>query len=160
LKIKELLINRWQNNKHIIIYPGFVTMHNDKQINACEYMSLNDMSSFNYYINSKEKTPNYFKFDSLSCGATQINFFVVGPEGELYKCWNDIGRNEMIIGNVNDNKIINSDILAQYLGGPTSLDDEECINCTLFFVCNGGCTWQRIQNKIHGKIIISVIIEK
>lgn len=75
--------------------------------------------------------------------ATILNYFVVGPEGELYKCWNDIGDKDSIVGNVLDDKITNYDLLSRYLGGPTMSDDPKCVNCKLYPICNGGCAWSR-----------------
>ena len=34
------------------------------------------------------------------CGAISLNSFVIGPDGALYKCWNDIGYSERSIGNL------------------------------------------------------------
>ena len=31
------------------------------------------------------------------------------------------------------------------------MDDSECRDCILFFVCDGGCPYKRIKNKIENK---------
>jgi len=153
LKLKQQLIKRWDNDNRINIYPGILTIHdsNDKR---CSYMTGDDVSKFYLNLNEKEKSSAYFNFDYASCGATHINSYVVGPEGELYKCWNDIGKKDMIIGYLDENKETMNEsniILSQYLGGPTLMDDPECRKCPLFFVCFGGCPWERIKNTMGGK---------
>ena len=39
---------------------------------------------------------------AVGCAATSVNTFVIGPSGELYKCWVDVGRKEKIIGSIYD----------------------------------------------------------
>lgn len=40
----------------------------------------------------------------FNCIAARRNGYVVGPEGELYKCWNDIGIAERIVGHIDPEK--------------------------------------------------------
>jgi len=152
LKLKVELNKRWNNNPNVNIYPGILTNNeNDNNSTTCNYMTGKDVSKFHLNLGIKEKTSPYFNFEYSSCGATCINSYVVGPEGELYKCWNDIGHNEMIIGYLNkDKNITNNKVLFQYLGGPTLMDEKKCKDCVLFFVCSGGCIWMRIKNKMEG----------
>ena len=84
------------------------------------------------------------------CGATIVNYFVIGPKGELYKCWNDIGDENFIVGNVVENKITNYELLSRYIGGPNMMDDPKCCECKLFPICDGGCAWNRHKNIFNG----------
>lgn len=50
------------------------------------------------------------------CGADCLNSFVVGPTGALYKCWNDIGHPNRVVGSLTDSSIkAYRDIMYQYL---------------------------------------------
>ena len=46
---------------------------------------------------------------------------------------------------------INKSLLLNYLSGSCMLDDENCKKCCLFFVCEGGCQWSRINNYMYNK---------
>lgn len=86
-----------------------------------------------------EKTQNFFNNTDLhieGCGATVPDSFVIGPLGELYKCWNHIGDKKKQVGHVKTgvkfnylmNKFINEDPLS-----------EKCYNCPVLPLCFGGC---------------------
>lgn len=68
----------------------------------------------------------------------------------MYKCWNDIGIEERVIGHLNNEEITNYNVLTRYLSGPTMFDDQECLECKLFPVCDGGCNWMRQKNVFEG----------
>lgn len=70
---------------------------------------------------------------------------VIGPEGELYKCWNDVGNKEKIYGFI-DGTIVNEALLLQYLLGADPFEDNKCVKCRLLPVCSGGCPYNRIVN--------------
>lgn len=71
------------------------------------------------------------------CGAISLNSFVIGPDGQVYKCWNDIGYNERSIGNLKEGIKLTSKFV-EWLSHPT-VKDSECEACGLFPVCFGGC---------------------
>ena len=71
------------------------------------------------------------------CGAISLNSFVIAPDGELYKCWNDIGYKERSIGNLEDGmKLTNK--FVKWLSC-TIEKSKECKECKFFPVCYGGC---------------------
>ena len=83
--------------------------------------------------------------------ANLINGFVIGPKGEMYKCWEDIGIREREIGSVVDNKFRNNTLFHQYMLHGTFTEDKKCLNCGLLPICSGGCSKDRIENKYAGK---------
>ncbi len=151
IQLNNKLNELFKNDKRVTIYPGIITGESNPCQNNCSIMNNNDVADFYLEIAEKLGDNVYFSFESTTCGSGQINTFVVGTEGELYKCWNDLGRNERIVGYIDERKYDVNPWLTRYMAGPTMFDDEKCKHCTLFFQCNGGCPWKRLENKYHNK---------
>ena len=94
-----------------------------------------------------EKGMAYTPYPSTrsGCVATTINGYVVGPEGELYKCWNHIGESEMVVGHIG--KDIRIDTLYISYLTESFETDENCKECKVLPVCMGGCVDIRINYK-------------
>ncbi|MCW8796570.1 MAG: SPASM domain-containing protein [Chlorobium sp.] len=78
------------------------------------------------------------------CVAHFNNMYVIGPSGELYKCWEDVGIPEMTIGNVNSKSpITKHHIQAQYTIATDQYAHEECKACSFLPICSEICpkTW-------------------
>jgi uncharacterized protein len=73
------------------------------------------------------------------CGAISLNSFVIDPLGNLYKCWNEIGRIEACVGNVVDGMEYNKK-LSDYLQFEPVID-EDCEACPVLPSCMGGCLY-------------------
>lgn len=90
----------------------------------------------------------YPKFDIGGCISDHINGFVIDPNGYLYKCWVDIGKQEKIVGTIDDNKYADNtqiNLLSRYMVGVDMFNDDKCKKCCLLPVCNGGCNHDRIN---------------
>ncbi|WP_304581839.1 radical SAM/SPASM domain-containing protein [uncultured Alistipes sp.] len=148
------LTKRWKNEL-LYISPAFVR-GNDENANGCSSQCgiLNRAEHVKFYFDLKEKYGMdivFFPRHTIGCcGATTLNYYVVGPSGELYKCWNDIGIQDRVIGYLFNDIIPNYNVLCQYISGPTMFDDEQCKNCSVFPICAGGCQWMRIKNVNEG----------
>jgi len=150
-KLQTELKQRWNNNSNITIYPGILRdRHNDIH-SGCSYFS--DIDSSNYMIEQgiKNKKLQYFRYTVGGCSATKFNAYLVGPEGELYKCWNDLGNKTQIVGYIDKDNFTNYTLLSRYLAGPSPTDDEKCIKCKIFPICEGGCIWVRHKNLYENK---------
>lgn len=90
------------------------------------------------------------KSDRYECAVRNKNAVVIGPQGEVYKCWNDVGDMSKVIGKIGG-KVENEVLLLRYLVGADPFEDPKCLNCFLLPVCGGGCPLSRIQNKYDGK---------
>lgn len=88
--------------------------------------------------------------DRYECAIRNRNAIIIGPEGEIYKCWNDVGDKKKIVANIKG-EIINETLLLRYLIGADPFEDSRCQKCILLPVCGGGCPLSRIQNKFEGK---------
>ena len=84
------------------------------------------------------------------CAVRNSASCVIGPEGELYKCWNDVGNPAKVYGNLKDG-VGNQKLLMDYLTAADPLENDECNECLLFPVCNGGCPYDRIQRLQQGR---------
>lgn len=136
-----------QYGKNISVYPGFVKgdEHPDR---SCFYDSA-DMGNFlarmaeTYGIQPLQLYPSH---PSVGCTLTRRNAYVVGPDGELYKCWDDVGIKELEIGRVDDLSQWNMGLVAEGMVAASYLDAAECRECFYFPVCNGGCHKVRMKN--------------
>ena len=72
------------------------------------------------------------------CGADHINSFVIDPKGTLYRCWHDLGIEELSVGSVIDDSPRNSNRLFQFMTNDITVL-EECSECKFLPICLGGC---------------------
>lgn len=76
---------------------------------------------------------------NIYCGAVMKNYYVVDPDGYLYKCWNDISNHEKAVGKLGEDQTelmkLNE---AKYLTwNPCNI--HKCKECTELPLCMGGC---------------------
>ncbi|MFW5720920.1 MAG: radical SAM protein [Bacteroidota bacterium] len=99
-----------------------------------------DLQQINFFPEKQE----------YGCTATYLNSLVVGPEGELYKCWADVGNQDKVIGSIL-NGVSNIDLVSEYMIGSSMYSDESCLKCFLLPVCNGVCNLVRFENKFRSE---------
>ena len=76
---------------------------------------------------------------------------MIGPDGEMYKCWDDVGLEEKVVGHIDRFNDWNMALIAEGMTGCSYLDDPECKECYYFPICNGGC--HRIRQKnLHAEV--------
>ncbi|MEG0249554.1 MAG: SPASM domain-containing protein [Peptostreptococcus sp.] len=95
--------------------------------------------------------PNYYNisdFNPFVCGAINDNSFIIDPYGDLYKCWDDIGKKDFNVGNISDGVSYNDTFL--YYANYNPFLSKDCIECNILPICMGGCPLER---KISGKNI-------
>lgn len=136
---------------NLYIYPAFVD--NDTECQSDNNLFDSKMKA-KYLLDLQQKYHidfNYFypNGNRAECAIRNANTIVVGPEGEIYKCWNDVGNAAKIIGYLNG-KITNETLLLRYLTGADPFDDAKCKECLLLPVCGGGCPYVRLKN-LHNK---------
>lgn len=141
----EFLSVRYNKYK-INIHPGYVTDEfSETKLKPC--MGKEDKISFMVKQYTEYKIPMSFypKTEFGECCARHLMSFVIGPKGEIYKCWNDIGIKEKTIGSVNNYSISNN-LCVKYLVDADPLSSDECKKCFYFPICNGGCPYNRINS--------------
>lgn len=75
---------------------------------------------------------------STPCTAVRATDVVVGSDGELWKCWDDIGDPSATIGSILDYHVIDEEAVEPWLAyDPFS--DPQCSTCVALPGCMGGC---------------------
>lgn len=139
------------NDKRVTMYPGFVSdllssecVSPEFNISEGGYKAQFILDIFDKYgIEIKSFLPKYRRH---SCVASKYFAFVIGPEGELYKCWRMVGNQKEAIGNVNEGSF---DMVkfSKYLIGADYTLDSKCLQCEFITLCGGGCPLVRMRNK-------------
>lgn len=140
-------------DSRVILYPGFVSdLLSDECVSAEDniseggYKAQFALDIFNRYgIEIKAFLP---KFRRHSCVASKYFAFVIGPEGEIYKCWRMVGNKEQTLGNVRSGLDLAK--FSRYLVGADYTRDPKCLNCEFITLCGGGCPLVRLRNKEEG----------
>lgn len=144
---KELK-DKWAGNNFTInmVYANEVD-------SSCQVACLSDKDklSFVYELYKEHDIKDIFissKPKVGGCLASCINSFVVGPEGEIYKCWVDVGKPHKVVGDIFSFK--NSGyILSEYTVGCDMFSDKKCMDCTFSPICEGGCAVRRYNSKYN-----------
>lgn len=134
----------------INVYPGIVKDWNLNIENSC-FFNKNDEINFilENYEKYQIKTLSFYPKIKIPCTAQRVYDYVIGPKGELYKCWSDVGKPDFIVGNICE-KSTNYDLLTKYLVSIEAFNDPVCKECFFLPICGGGCPNQRLKNKFMG----------
>lgn len=78
----------------------------------------------------------------FACGAQCKDSYVIGPEGYVYRCWEQVGMKEASVGTVEK---INDDceLSTRYF---MDIWPKECEECAYLPMCHGGCPKARFEN--------------
>jgi uncharacterized protein len=133
------------------VYLGFVQSTDDYSSEKCMSTELFSKRNFNFIKDNGINIINtYPRLITCFCGADSVNNYVVDPDGNMYKCWEDIGKQDKILFNFLDTSEM-SDIkgicksFEYVMYDPTS--DLECSTCKCLPICMGGCPNKRMLNK-------------
>jgi uncharacterized protein len=77
------------------------------------------------------------------CSVTYPNSFMVGPEGQLYKCNEHLGQPEEVVGNLKGGFNLNNILFKWINFSPTA--EAKCRNCKVLPMCMGWCP-ARVRN--------------
>ena len=136
--------------KDIYPYLGLVVPYNDiydenKCITDQQYASFNHEFMLKHNISLKSKYP---KQKRNHCVADLYKGWVIDDNGKMYKCWNDIGNQVKVVGdiNTNTNYLKNTYYLMKY-SEFDPMTNLECRECKMLPICMGGCP----NNRLNGK---------
>lgn len=154
-KLVQEIIKKSGNN--LYYYSAFTNdadsaMEREKTIN---YLNIEDF--YSYEIN--RKIQSFQAYNGTYCGAHTLTFIVIDELGNLYKCWEDLGRIENSFGRVEfwdiSNPLAtskNPQILIKYINTGGAIRDKECLDCIWLPTCQGGCPHRRL---FYDKVCIS-----
>jgi uncharacterized protein len=153
--IHRELIQRFAGKK-LRIYPGIVYdptfgLHNGGCMFDRDDVCRLQLDTYRRHGMDERR---FYPESQFGCGATRKNSFLIGPQGEIYKCHLDIGNPERVIGNIDNDEPWNLGLLAAYMIGSDVFEDPACRDCFFVPLCNGGCAHARlkassIQEHIH-----------
>ncbi len=106
--------------------------------------------NFERLLFAKKISTNYPVPVRTKCGADYLYSFVIDADGDIYKCWNDIGIKETRIGNISEiecfeqlAQIPNQNYTKYMTWSPFSF--EKCRACKILPICQGGCLYNGIE---------------
>lgn len=101
---------------------------------------------------------HYPKLNLIGCSSVSPYTFVIDPEGNMCKCWNEVGINEYMVGNIKEGILLNTENL-KWIN--YSIPDK-CYKCVYLPICSGGCPYERIRNISdecdHRKYLLDTVI--
>lgn len=132
-------------------YPTFIEKPNDAECHHDNCMVSVEQAGFILKLATEKGmqiTQTYpLSNKLLNCSAQKLDNFVISPNGELYKCWEDIGIPEYAVGKLNTISIDKNNTTYKYLLTTSGYENEECRNCLFLFSCSGGCPKKRLTNE-------------
>ncbi len=132
----------------IFVYPGRVIeteiCHNSEECYSSREFAVLEQEFFcsdaallyNYYPQPKH----------LVCFADSENSAVIDADGNIYKCFMEIGDKNRCIGNVRGNEKCREEVLYQYLLWDAT-EDKKCKKCKYLPICMGGCPKMRYKGR-------------
>lgn len=103
-------------------------------------------ADFESLLFAKNMQTGYPSPTRISCGADYLYSYVIDADGDMYKCWNEIGIKENSIGKLGDladlSQLIqnpNRNYTKYMIWSP--FDFEKCRECKILPICMGGCQY-------------------
>lgn len=158
-RVDEILeeLDKFGLKNKIYAYLGYVEPINDcysigKCLTTTEYSYIDSkfddkLQRFGFIEDNLHKYP---VLKSNFCSADKTNSLVIAPNGDIYKCWSDIGKNEYKVGNILNIEFPydkgNIEKLMGYMLYDATID-RKCKECEILPLCMGGCPRNRLDNK-------------
>jgi uncharacterized protein len=150
--IHKELLERYKG-ENLKVYPGYVKTfleHSyDRQCGLC-LSEWTELMVDGYKDEGIVPRGGFFPESGVQniCIATSHYGHVIGPKGEMYKCWEDVGKEHMVIGSVHeDTAVTNPELVARYTIGTDPYQDAQCLECNVFPICGGGCVNKRLRSQ-------------
>lgn len=99
---------------------------------------------FAYYKHNVLGETFRIPFKIGACPLRSISSLVIGPDGNIYKCLEQLGHKEKAIGNIVNGSYSLSK-MAHNVFCEDPFADSECTHCNILPICGGGCPIDRIK---------------
>ena len=155
-RLHKALMERYKGKK-LSVYPGHVNTFEGHEYGQACGLCNPEWSGFQidgYRNEGITPRGGFFPGSGAmnTCIATSHQGFVIGPKGELYKCWEEVGKESMVVGSLHQEPFLsNPGLLARYAIGTDPHGDSECMECKAFPICGGGCVNKRMRAKQFGE---------
>ena len=126
------------------VYPGIIKMVEGGFVSST---CLNRAEQQDFYLKLSQKGMNFFGYPKNKmggCTATTSMSMVVGAKGDIFKCWEDVGKDNLMVGSLMNKDYYNDTLLSDYLLKGSKFASEECRRCGYLPICSGGCPKERI----------------
>ncbi len=153
-----LLMYKWLNDRYksskLIVYPGWIHL---KDVNPLKAMCFNRNEATDLCLDLYKKygivAEKFFPDDiNMECLVRNPYSMLVSWQGEIYKCYEELGNEKLIVGHLKSERIWeNYELLAKYTVGIDHYQDPQCKKCSYLPICHGGCPKRRLENKYEGK---------
>ncbi len=157
LEIAELL-SKTVDMKRVQMYPARI--YGCETVEGITGLSDSEFSEFSRIFTEKFKEYEFdVEYARVSarlayCGSMRRDYAIIGPDGYLYRCEHQIGKESEIIGDLKYGFYRNEADM-KFLNIPYA---QECRNCNLLPYCFGGCPSDRICE--HAKFDCDAFREK
>lgn len=126
---------------NVSVYPAPIRSSNDCYFEETCFKT-HDFLAYEYEYYDALNTPEsamakYPRQQSNACCADCLNAYVISSNGDLYKCWSDIGIDTLCIGNINTGNFDLAQSIRYLKYDPTR--DPKCATCKFLPICIGGC---------------------
>lgn len=146
MTIYETIKGLFPDKKNIIVYPGIIKDCGIRKSNSPILMN-EDIVRINEQFTKRGYPLKFPHTVESGCCANCLSSYIIGPQGEIYKCWEDVGCDTCVIGNIYDKKYTNMPLLAKYMLYGSHILENECKECPLIPICSNDCAHNRINNK-------------
>ena len=160
LDLIDNLIERkiWPYKNKIFIYLAYVESDSNKVFSRNEFTVLQDHIRRNLadkYNDIKKTNKAKLKFHypmyggEPGCGyAISKNVWVVDYNGDVFRCWEAVGRKEHAIGTIKDlSEDFGQSIFEQIKLSNTVFEQWGCFDCKFFPICGSLCPWDYLDNE-------------
>lgn len=149
-KLYDFFTNKKDFRENVSIYFAQVKKISDScSINSHQCFSNKEFSDLELELQNRinnqiipKGNSNYPNSKLLPCAALQLHSFVIDPEGNLYKCWEEIGLADKSVGSIFDGFKLNNRAV-QWLNLKLPKD---CLICKIRPICQSGCAYGRMEN--------------
>lgn len=152
----------WPYKKNVSIYTAHVDYASKTDLSKDEYAILED--EIRYYlmkryneIKQTSKAKLNFLYPQLGggilCGyGVSKNSWVVNYNGDVYRCWESVGKKEHKVGTIKDLlKDSGQSIFEKIKIDNKSFDKWGCFECKYFPICSTTCPWDYLENSRNRK---------
>lgn len=135
------------DNKKIVPYPGLIREETTDKCSLCNksYSPKELVDLFKIFNQNGINTSLFPRRKYKGCMVHSMNSYIIGPEGELYKCWNDVSNPNSIIGNIGCHTTEINSRFIKFMNQATPFNPV-CRECSVFPLCDGGCSYHRYKN--------------